>query len=231
MDNNSLSFGEDQSIAKQNAFITNVYGLMTGALGITGFIAWYVSSNESVLMQLMPYFKLILIAEFLVVMGMVWLLNRLSVNTARALFVAYAVMNGLTFGVIFSAFTGESIASTFFVTAGTFGVMSLYGYYTKTDLTKIGKILLMALIGIVIASIVNMFMGSEMIYWITTYLGVLVFVGLIAYDTQKLKAMAVGVTEAGDEIEHKASIMGALTLYLDFINLFLLLLRIMGRRR
>jgi len=231
MENNSLSFGEDQTIAKQNAFITNVYGLMTGALGITGVIAWYVSSNENVLLQLAPYFKMLLIGEFLVVMGLVWLLNRVSVNMARALFVLYSVMNGLTFGVIFSLFTGESIASTFFVTGGTFGVMSLYGYYTKTDLTKIGKILIMALIGIVIASLVNLFLGSEMIYWITTYVGVLIFVGLIAYDTQKLKAMAINVTNSGDEVEHKASIMGALTLYLDFINLFLLLLRILGRRR
>lgn len=226
---NNIIISEDQVKAKQSAFITNVYGLMTGALAITGVLSWYVSNNVDLLMQVASYFKILLIVEFLVVLGMTAIINTVSVSVARALFVLYAALNGLTFGVIFSMFTGESIASTFFITAGTFGAMSLYGYFTKKDLTSWGRILMMALIGIVIASVVNMFMHSEAIYWLTTYIGVVVFVGLIAYDTQKLKALAVNIE--GEEVTHKASIIGALALYLDFINLFLMLLRIFGRRR
>lgn len=229
MDNNVINFSGDQVKARQNAFITNVYGLMTGALAITGFIAWYVMGNDNLLQQLRPVYMPVLIVELLVVMGLSALINRVSVNVARLLFVVYSVLNGLTFGVILSFFTTESIAATFFVTAGTFGAMSLYGYYTKQDLTSMGKILIMALLGIIIASIVNFFLASTQLYWIITYVGVIVFVGLVAYDTQKLKALAANID--GEEMEHKASIFGALILYLDFINLFLLLLRILGRRR
>lgn len=226
---NNIIISEDQVKAKQSAFITNVYGLMTGALAITGVLAWYVSSNADLLVQVAGYYKILLIVELLVVMGLAAVVNTVSINVARALFVLYAALNGLTFGVIFSLFTGESIASTFFITAGTFGGMSLYGYFTKKDLTSWGRILMMALLGIIIASIVNFFIHSEAIYWVTTYIGVVVFVGLIAYDTQKLKALAVSIE--GEEVTHRASIIGALALYLDFINLFLMLLRIFGRRK
>lgn len=226
---NNIIISEDQVKARQSAFITNVYGLMTGALAITGVLAWFVSTDVNLLMQVASYFKILLIVEFLVVLGLSAVVNSVSVNMARALFVLYAALNGLTFGVIFSAFTGESIASTFFITGGTFGVMSLYGYFTKRDLTSWGRILMMGLIGIIIASIANIFMHSTGLYWIVTYIGVLVFVGLIAYDTQKLKNLAMNIE--GEEITHKASIIGALALYLDFINLFLMLLRIFGRRR
>lgn len=226
---NNIIISEDQVKARQSAFITNVYGLMTGALAITGVLAWFVSTDVNLLAQVASYFRILLIVEFLVVLGLSAVVNSVSVNVARALFVLYAALNGLTFGVIFSAFTGESIASTFFITAGTFGVMSLYGYFTKKDLTSWGRILMMALIGLVIASIANIFMHSTGLYWIVTYIGVFVFVGLIAYDTQKLKNLAVNIE--GEEITHKASIIGALALYLDFINLFLMFLRIFGRRR
>jgi uncharacterized protein len=231
MENNVIQFSEDQSKAKQTTFITNVYGWMTGALAITGFIAWYVSQNESVLMSVVPYFKMLLIGELLVVMGMSFLASRVSALMASILFAAYAILNGLTFGVIFSLFTGESIASTFFVTGGTFGAMSVYGYFTKKDLTTIGRILIMALIGLIIASVVNLifYINSPAFYWITTYAGVLIFCGLTAYDTQKLKNIAGSIND--EQTEQKASIFGALTLYLDFINLFLFLLRIFGRRR
>jgi FtsH-binding integral membrane protein len=131
---------------------------------------------------------------------------------------------------IFLVFTAESIASTFFITAGTFGAMSLYGYTTKQDLTRLGSLLFMALIGLLIASLVNMFMRSTMLYWITTFAGVLIFTGLTAYDTQKIKNMNIIGNEGTDE-DRKEAIMGALTLYLDFINLFLYLLRIFGKRK
>jgi hypothetical protein len=131
---------------------------------------------------------------------------------------------------IFIVYTASSIASTFFVTAGTFAVMSIYGYTTKTDLSKWGNILFMGLIGLIISSIANYFMQSETLYWITSYAGVLIFVGLTAYDTQKIKNMNIIGNEGSDD-DHKEAIMGALTLYLDFINLFLYLLRIFGRRR
>ncbi|WP_404850119.1 Bax inhibitor-1/YccA family protein [Elizabethkingia anophelis] len=154
----------------------------------------------------------------------------MSTTTAIAAFMGYAVLNGLTLSLIFLIYTFSSIALTFFVTAGTFAVMSVYGYVTKTDLTKIGKIMMMLLVGIIIASIVNMFLKSPMIYWITTYIGVAVFVGLIAYDTQKIKNYFLELN--GDEsLMGRMAIMGALTLYLDFINLFLFLLRLFGGGR
>ena len=140
----------------------------------------------------------------------------------------YSVLTGMTFSVFFLVFTAESIASTFFITAGTFAVMSIYGYVTKSDLTKIGNLCLMALIGILIASVVNIFLKSETMYWIVTYAGVLIFTGLIAYDTQKIKALA---TLENNEHTQKLAICGALSLYLDFINLFIMLLRIFGQRK
>lgn len=154
----------------------------------------------------------------------------MSTTTAIAAFMGYAVLNGLTLSLIFLIYTFSSIALTFFVTAGTFAVMSVYGYITKTDLTKIGKIMMMLLVGIIIASLVNLFLKSPMIYWITTYVGVAVFVGLIAYDTQKIKNYFLELN--GDEsLMGRMAIMGALTLYLDFINLFLFLLRLFGGGR
>jgi len=157
-------------------------------------------------------------------------INRMSSATATLLFVLYSALNGVTFAAIFMIYTRSSIASTFLVTAGTFGAMSLYGYVTKKDLTGFGSFLFMGLIGIVIASVVNIFLQSEMIYWVTTYIGVFVFVGLTAYDTQKIKKIGEAGFANGED-QQKAAILGALRLYLDFINLFLMLLRIMGGRR
>ena len=149
---------------------------------------------------------------------------------AALIFIAYAALNGLTFSMVFLVFTSESIASTFLITAGTFGAMSIYGYFTKSDLTKIGNLAIMGLVGLIIASIVNMFLGSETLYWITTYVGILIFIALIAYDTQKIKKMNV-IGNMGTEDDKKEAIMGALTLYLDFINIFLYFLRIFGKRK
>ncbi|HEY5995657.1 MAG TPA: Bax inhibitor-1/YccA family protein, partial [Candidatus Deferrimicrobiaceae bacterium] len=170
----------------------------------------------------------LLIAE----VGLVWYLGArimtLTAGTAKAGFMAYAALNGITLSVIFLAYTSDSIASVFLVTAGMFGATSAYGYATKRDLTGFGSFLFMGLIGILIASVVNIFMKSEMVQWVVSVIGVFVFAGLAAYDTQKIKTMMNGVEEgrAGN-----AAVLGALTLYLDFVNLFLMLLRLFGRRR
>jgi len=155
---------------------------------------------------------------------------QISVSQATGVFMLYAGLTGVTFSFIFVVYTSASITSTFLVTAGTFGAMSLYGYTTKKDLTSWGSFLFMGLIGIIIASVVNMFMQSTMMHMIITYAGVLIFVGLTAYDTQKIKEMNILGNEGTDE-DTKEAIRGALTLYLDFINLFLMLLRLMGDRR
>ena len=170
------------------------------------------------------------IGELALVVYLTSAINRLSQTTAIAVFLLYSLLNGLTMSVIFLVYTTGSIASTFFVTAGTFAAMSIYGYTTKKDLSSIGNMAFMALIGVIIASVVNWFLQSEMLYWIVTYLGVAVFIGLTAYDTQKLKEIGSRGFVDQENME-KMSILGALTLYLDFINLFLFLLRILGNRR
>jgi len=163
-----------------------------------------------------------------VISGMV---NRLNGTVATALFMLYSALTGLTLSSIFIAYTYSSIASTFVVTAGMFGAMSLYGYTTKRDLSGFGSMLFMALIGIVLASLVNIWLKSTALMWAITYIGVVVFVGLTAYDTQKLKAMGEQLNSDDKDSFRKYAIVGALTLYLDFINLFLMLLRIFGNRR
>ena len=153
----------------------------------------------------------------------------MSASTAGTMFIVYSLLNGLTLSFVFMAYTKSTVSSAFFVTAGTFGAMSVFGYTTKRDLTSWGSFLFMGLIGIIIASVVNIFFHSELVQWMITYIGVLVFVGLTAYDTQNLKA--IGRTGfSGAEMESKAAIIGSLRLYLDFINLFLMILRIFGRR-
>jgi FtsH-binding integral membrane protein len=150
-------------------------------------------------------------------------------GAATLLFILYSVLMGVTMSSIFMVYTMSSIASTFFITAGTFLVMSILGYTTRLDLSRLGSMLLMALIGIIIASVVNIFMHSETLYWIISYAGVLIFVGLTAYDTQEIKMMLAQHGTA-DDMGHKYALLGALTLYLDFVNLFLHLLRILGNR-
>lgn len=214
-----------------NTLVKNVYIWMCTALLLTGGTASFIAGKPAIVEAIFSnsiFFWGLLIAQF----GLVWAISakvdKFSLGTLSALFMIYSLLTGVTFSVYFLIFTAESIASTFFITAGTFGVMSLYGYFTKKDLTKLGNLCLMALIGIIIASVVNFFLHSETIYWVTTYIGVLVFVGLIAYDTQKIKALAA----IGDnEHTQKLAICGALSLYLDFINLFIMLLRIFGKRR
>lgn len=214
-------------------YMVKVYGWMSLALIVTGFVAMYTAASESLVELIfgnrITFYGLIILQ--LVAVGMLaGLINRISSLLATLIFVGYSALNGLTLSVIFLVFTAASIASTFFITAGTFGVMSIYGYTTKSDLSKWGNLLFMGLIGLIIASIANFFMESTMLYWVTTYVGVLIFVGLTAYDTQKIKNKNI-IGNEGTEEDNKEAIMGALTLYLDFINLFLYLLRIFGRRK
>jgi FtsH-binding integral membrane protein len=220
-------------VAAQQRFITKVYGWMFAALLTTTFVSYYTASSpaliNAVLGNQMLFFGLI-IAELLVVIVLSAAIGRLSPTAAIGLFFLYSALTGATLSVVFIAYTAESLTTTFLVTAGTFGAMSIYGYTTRRDLTSWGNLLFMGLIGIIIASVVNMFFASTLLYTIVTYAGVLIFVGLTAYDTQKIKQMGAAIEE-GSETEKKGAIIGALRLYLDFINLFLMLLRIFGRRR
>lgn len=223
---------ELQASAALPALMRKVYVWMTLALVITGFTAYAVATTpnlqEMILLNTWVMWGLI-IAEFALVMGISWGINKLSLTTATLLFILYSVVNGATLSVIFVTYSMGTISKVFFITAGTFAVMAFIGYVTKTDLSKLGKILFMALIGIIIATIVNIFVKSSGLDLILSYLGVLVFVGLTAYDTQKIKQM---LWQAGDLSEgaQKIALLGALSLYLDFVNLFLYLLRIFGRR-
>ena len=171
---------------------------------------------------------LLIIAEFGIVIGVSAGINKLSTATATMLFVLFSVINGLLLAPIFLVYTGASIAKTFFITAGTFGAMSIYGFFTNSDLTKMGSILFMALIGLIIASVVNMFLHSDGLGWIISIFGVLIFVGLTAWDTQQIKKMAM---IAPNDSYGRLAVLGALSLYLDFINLFLYLLRFFGASR
>lgn len=209
-----------------------VYLWMTLALVITGATAYGVATTPSLLMAIATnkilFFGLI-IAEFALVIGLSAALSKLSLATATLMFVVYSVINGATLSFIFLVYTEASITSVFFITAATFAVMSVVGLTTKADLTSLGKMLFMALIGLIIATVVNIFIGSTGMQMIISYVGVLIFVGLTAYDSQKIKQMLV---EAGDtgEMGQKLALLGALSLYLDFVNLFLYLLRIFGKR-
>lgn len=215
------------------ALIRKVFVWMTLALAITGLTAYGVATSPTILSLIfsskVTFFGLI-IAEFALVFAISGAINRLSLSTATLLFILYSVINGATLSTIFFAFSVATIGKVFFITAGTFGAMALVGYTTKTDLTSMGKLLFMALLGIIIASVVNMFVGSSGLDLILSYVGVLVFVGLTAYDTQKIKQMCQSAPDAGESTQ-KLALIGALSLYLDFINLFLYLLRIFGNNR
>jgi FtsH-binding integral membrane protein len=203
------------------------------ALAITGFRSKIVLSNEQFVFTIISnqvLFWGLIIGELVLVFVISGRINKMSITTATILFVLYAVVNGLTLSPLLFAFTKASIAKVFFITAGTFGVMSVIGYTTKTDLSSMGKILFMALIGLIIATVVNLFMHNSTLDLIISYAGVLIFVGLTAWDTQKIKNMLV-MCEEPNEQAHKIALMGSLALYLDFINLFIYLLRILGDRK
>ena len=214
------------------ALMRKVYVWMSLALVLTGVTAYGVATSPGVLNAIFNnqiLFWGLVIAEFALVIGISAAINKLSLTTATLMFVLYSVINGAVMSSIFLIDTMSSIASVFFITAGTFAVMAFIGYTTKKDLTSMGKILFMALIGIIIATIVNIFLKSSGLEMIVSYLGVLIFVGLTAYDSQKIKNMLLMAPDAGEGAQ-KLALLGALTLYLDFINLFIYLLRIFGRR-
>jgi FtsH-binding integral membrane protein len=238
MNYNELNFEtmtRERELSMSAAFpilMRKVYVCMTLAMILTGVTAYGVANSPGILMALYSnkiLFWGLIIVEFALVIGITAAINKLSLTTATLMFVLYSVINGAMLSSIFMIYTMSSITSVFFITAGTFAVMAFIGYTTKTDLTSMGKILIMALIGIIIATVVNIFLKSSGLEMILSYLGVLVFVGLTAYDSQKIKQMLLMAPDAGEGAQ-KLALLGALTLYLDFINLFIYLLRIFGRR-
>ena len=214
------------------AFMSKVYLWMTLALVVTGMTAYYVASTPAILYAIVSNqiaFWGLFIGELVLVFVLSSRIMSLSFVTASLMFVAYSVMNGIFFSFIFLAYTEQSIATTFLITAGTFGAMSLFGFVTKRDLSAMGRILFMLLIGLIIATVVNIFMKAEGLTLILNYAGVVIFVGLTAYDTQSIKQM---LQEHGDkEGAEKIALLGSLSLYLDFINLFIYLLRFFGESR
>lgn len=221
-----------QTAALVQSFFMQVYGWMMFGLLTTGVLAFY-TAHSHFLLSLIFGSKLVFYGLLLAEVGIVFALGNsiqsLSATAASFLFFVYSALNGLTLASIFLRYTQGSIASVFFITAGTFGAMTIYGYLTKADLSKWGNLLFMSLIGLIIASLVNLFVQSSALMWVLTYAGVLIFVGLTAYDTQRLKEIAHQLNDEGSI--DKFAVLGALTLYLDFINLFLYLLRIFGKRR
>ena len=218
----------------QTALFRSVYVWMTLALAITGFVALYVAKSYTLInamAQNSMMFWILLIAEVGLVMFLSARIHRISFTTATILFILYSVLNGVTMSVLFMVYTMSSIATTFFVTAGTFGATALYGYVTKKDLTRIGSLCIMGVIGLIIASLVNLFLQNSMMDLIISYIGVLLFVGLTAYDSQKIKQLLSGDDVEVNETTQNIALMGSLTLYLDFINLFIYLLRILGDRK
>ncbi len=221
-----------QSIEQRvSVVMKRVFSKMALALVVTGLVALFCANSYGYVNFIFTNswaMWALIIAEFGLVIGISAGINKLSTTTATLLFYLFAVVNGMTLAPIFLIYTGESIAKTFFITAGTFGAMAAYGWLTNKDLSKMGSILLMALIGLIICSIVNIFTQSTGLYWIISGAGVLIFIGLIAWDVQQIKNLAALNTDFSDG---KIATLGALSLYLDFINLFLYLLKLFGRRR
>ncbi|MEK7275991.1 MAG: Bax inhibitor-1/YccA family protein [Chloroflexota bacterium] len=210
--------------------IRRVYLWMAVGLFVTAAVAYTASTLPRALLGVLILPAIIL--ELVVVIGLSALINKLSPAVASLAFFFYAALNGITLSVIFLVYTGASIAFAFAATASMFAAMSIVGYTTKTDLTKFGSLLFMGLIGLIVASVINIFLASSALYWIISFAGVVLFVGLTAYDTQRIKTMTEQAVMAGDtQAEGRVGVMGALRLYLDFVNLFLMILRIAGGRR
>jgi FtsH-binding integral membrane protein len=212
------------------AHMQRVYGYMAGGLALTGLVAYAAAASGFYqAIAATPLIWLIMLAPLGFVLALSFGIQRMAAGTAMLLFWLYAAVMGLSLGGIFLVFTGESIARVFFISAATFGAMSLYGYTTRSDLSRFGSFLMMGLIGIVIASLVNIFIGSSALQFAISIIGIIVFVGLTAYDTQRIREMYLE-SDTG-EIAGKKAILGALALYLDFINLFMILLQLFGQRR
>lgn len=242
MDNNNFNFSNTSAAVETTAvsrtFLSGVFMWMAAALGITAITAYIFGTDLTYMQYLIKsdgtglsiFGYVVMFAPLGFVLLMSFGFQRLSSTTLIALFLIYSLINGMSFSFIFLAYTKGSIYGVFASTAAMFGVMALVGYTTKTDLTKLGSLLMMALIGIIVASLVNLFLKSDAMGYIISFVSVIVFTGLTAYDVQKLKEIGANA-EAGTEGTAKLSIMGALTLYLDFINLFLALLRLFGNRK
>ena len=233
MANESFNVGIGRELASERSFLSQVFFWMSMGLALTGIVAGWMAMNPSLIIAFSRntgFLFMLILVQFGIVFWLSSQVMRLSIIAATTGFSVYATLNGILFSSIFIIYTGASIASTFLVTAGMFAATSLYGYTTKRDLTSVGSFAFMALIGIILGSLVNWFLKSEAFYWVLTYIGIAVFTALTAYDVQKLKFIHEQGFQSA-EIVKKAALLGALTLYLDFINLFLLLLRIMGRRR
>ena len=231
MDNRSVV--SSQSQVSESSFISRVYLWMSLGLGVSGLASFWLLAQPQLLKAVFTN-NLLLIGLIVAELGLVvWLslaVLRMSAAMASTVFLGYSFLNGITLTSVFLVYTGASVLSTFFITAGTFLFFSVYGATTHKDLTSIGSLAMMGLFGVIIASLVNIFLKSSTLMWITTFIGIAVFLGLIAYDTQKLKNIHARGFE-GVDTQKKVAILGALTLYLDFINLFVLLLRLFGRRR
>lgn len=212
-------------------YMLKVYNYMTSGLALTGIVAMLVLQNDALLHTILNsgLIWVLFIAQLGIVFFLSARIDKMQASTAQAVFWLYAALMGMTFAVILVAYTGESVARVFFITAGTFAAMSIYGYTTNRDLSGMGSFLFMGLIGIVLASVVNIFLHSSALQFILSVVGVLVFTGLTAYDTQKIKQLYYDADS--EEVYKKKAVMGALTLYLDFINLFIMLLRLFGDRR
>lgn len=232
---NAVPLRQTYAEVQVSGFIRSVYNWMAVGLGLTGLIAYAVANSETMASLIFGnpvLFYGLIIGELMLVFFISARVNKISSSTATALFVLYAALNGVTLSFIFLVFAKATIASTFFICAATFVASSIYGMATKKDLTSVGGFMIMGLFGIIIASVVNIFIKSSAMSMIISYIGVLVFVGLTAYDTQKLKTMAMTQPEGLEAgVIRKGAILGALSLYLDFINLFLMLLHILGGNR
>jgi len=224
-----IGFSETFAAVLRRVYVWMALGLLTTA-GVAAFVS--VSPLFQVLAGQPLLFFVLMIAELGLVFGLSWGINRISPATAMLLFFAYAALNGLTLSVLFVAYTLGSVAGTFVATAAMFGAMSIIGYVTKIDLSKFGTFLFMGVIGLIIAMLVNMFWSNSILGLIVTFAGIIIFLGLTVYDTQRIKRMTVVAMQQGNEgIEARLGILGALSLYLDFINLFLFMLSLGGRRR
>ncbi|MEO8590962.1 MAG: Bax inhibitor-1/YccA family protein [Flavobacteriales bacterium] len=232
-----IIYGPDTA-SSVRTFLANVFSYMTMALVISGVIAWWFGNDLTKLQYLINLETgkntmlgwVVMLAPLALVFAMAGLVNKMSSTVMLITFIAFSTIMGISLSYIFLIYSMSSIANVFFITSAVFGVMAVAGYTTKTDLTKLGSILMIGLIGIVIASLVNMFLHSDTMSYVVSIIGVVVFTGLTAYDVQKLKRMGEQVA-TGTETAQKMALMGALTLYLDFINLFLMLLRLFGGRR
>ena len=228
MTDQRLTMSAEAIAAEQQGFMVKVFGWMGGGLLVSGLVATWVATNVGFIG--MGTFIVAAIIQLVVVISLVSRVERMSATMATGLFIFYSALTGVTLSTLLLIYTAESVASTFVITAGVFGVMAFYGYTTKKDLTGWGSFLFMGLIGIILASVVNIFMRSSAMGIVISYVGVLIFTGLTAYDVQKIKSKNV-LGNAGTDEDTKEAVIGALALYLDFINLFIMLLRITGTRR